>query len=203
LQLAQECVDLGARVRTLQQLTRLTHRELVRLFFTDPQAIPRGRPPDSPEWYHTANALFRAEASLFGVLYAKLRHGKFAPTDALVSGYRHYRGMCDGEARISFDRAFDLASHLDGIWIASVKSFAIATCPRCDSGHLVAVGGVAAQAEGCPFCKILRRYQTDPRVQMSFPAPPLVDPAQVVLGIDLLLGRDLAGGGDIPQETPA
>lgn len=201
LQLAQACAELGARVRTIGHLTRLPHKQLQRLFFTDPQAIPRGRPPDSPEWYHSANILHRAAASVFGVRYQRLRQGQFPPAEALICGYRHYLGLCDSEPRISFDRAFDLASHLDGIWIADNRSFSVAVCPHCHSEHLTAIGGVSVQSNGCPFCKILQRFRTDPRVQTSFPIPPLVDPGKIVLGIDLLMDVELSGSADIPPET--
>lgn len=202
LQLAQTCVDLGARVRTLGYLTRLPRRQLVRLFFAGPQSIPRGRAPDSPEWYHNANVLFRAAASVFGVRYQRLRQGQFPPGDALVSAYRHYLQLSCDEPRISFDRAFDLASHLDGIWTAKTRSFAIAVCPRCNSEYLTAIGGAQIQSNGCPFCKIVQRFGTDPRVQTCFPVPPLTDPAQIVLGIDLLMQSQRAGDGDTPSETP-
>jgi flagellar transcriptional activator FlhC len=201
LQLAQTCAELGARVRTIGYLTRLPHRELVRLFFADPQAIPRGRPPDSPEWYHSANVLFRAAASVFAVRYHRLRQGKFPPTEALISSYRHYLRLCENERRISFDRAFDLASHMDGIWIADSKRFSVAVCPNCGSEHLTAIGGSHIQSNGCPFCKIIQRFRADPRVQTSFPIPPLTDPAQIVLGIDLLMDLQRECDGDIPPET--
>lgn len=189
LKMAHACVELGARVRTVSALTRLPRRTLIRLFFADPQTIPRGRPPDSPEWYHTANVLFRAEASIVGVLYHRMRRARFEPPQALLSAYRHYRGLWDREPRISFDRAFDLASHLDGLWIATTPSFSVVHCPACASEHLAAAGGPSSQAAGCPFCKVLQRFHRDPRVQCSFPAPALADPRQIVLGIDLLLAR--------------
>ncbi|MCE4369681.1 FlhC family transcriptional regulator [Xanthomonas hortorum] len=200
LQLAQACVELGARVRTVSHITRLPRGELRRLFFPDPRSIPRGRPPDSPEWYHTANVLFRAEASIVGVLYRRLRHANLPPGQALVAAYRHYRNLCGPEPRISFDRAFDLASHLDGVWITGVKSFSIAHCPQCHSEHLAAIGGLTQQADGCPFCKVIQRYRSDPRVQTSFPTLPLIDPAQVILGIDLLCAEASQADGDIPVD---
>lgn len=201
LQLAQACAKLGARVRTIGHLTRLPHRQLQRMFFADPLTTPRGRPPDSPEWYHNANVLYRAAASLFCVSYHRLRQGQFPPVEALISGYRHYLGLCDSEPRISFDRAFDLAAHLDGIWITKSKSFSIAICAHCHSEHLTAIGGAHVQPNGCPFCKILQRFRADPRVQMSFPIPPLLDPRKIVLGIDLLMEADVPGDGEIPPES--
>ena len=65
IKLAKDCAELGARIRSIHWITGLPARELQRLLFNDPHAIPRGRAPDSPEWYHTANLLFRADASYF------------------------------------------------------------------------------------------------------------------------------------------
>ncbi|MCD9026748.1 flagellar transcriptional regulator FlhC [Luteimonas sp. BDR2-5] len=200
LQLAQACVELGARVRTVHHITRLPRRELIRLFYPDSQSIPRGRPPDSPEWYHTANVLFRADASLVGVLYRRLRHANLPSGSSLIAAYRHYRHLRAPEPRISFDRAFDLAAHLEGIWITSIRSFSVAVCPQCHSEHLTAIGGPRSQSVGCPWCKIIHRYRTDPRVQTSFPTLPLVDPRHIVLGIDLLIAQPPGGGADIPDD---
>ena len=119
--LAQQCAELGARCRTIHLITGLKPRELQWLFFSDPQATPRGRAPDSPEWYHSANLLHRAEASIFSSVYKRLRSTGFAAGEALVSAYRSYRSICQCPYRISFDRAFDLASHTDGIWPESSK----------------------------------------------------------------------------------
>lgn len=126
---------------------------------------------------------------MFGVLYQRLRRANFMPSDTLVTSYRHYRHLCDPEPRISFDRAFDLAAHLEGIWIASNPSFAVVLCPRCNSERLAAIGGPSTQPDGCPFCKIIQRYPSDPRIQMSFPTPLLVDPGEIILGIDLLMAE--------------
>lgn len=203
LHLAQACVELGARVRTISHITRLTRRELVRLFYPDPRSIPRGRPPDSPEWYHTANILFRAEASIVAVLFRRLRLANLPPGESLVAAYRHYRNLCEPEPRISFDRAFDLASHLEGIWITDFQNFSIAHCPHCHSAHLAAIGGPASQSEGCPFCRIVQRYRNDPRVQTSFPTTPLIDPGQLVHSIELLLMAEASQGNvDIPADRP-
>ena len=99
LQLAKDCAALGARVRTIGHLTGLPPRELLRLLFPDREHVPRGRPPDSPEWYHGANLLYRAEASIVVALYRRLRDGGFAAAEALVAAYRHY-GSKIGRAHV-------------------------------------------------------------------------------------------------------
>jgi flagellar transcriptional activator FlhC len=187
LQLAKDCAALGARVRTIGHLTGLPPRELLRLLFPDREHVPRGRPPDSPEWYHGANLLYRAEASIVVALYRRLRDGGFAAAEALVAAYRHYGSICEAPQRISFDRAFDLAAHTDGLWLTSVQSFSLVACPTCHSEYLAAYGSAPRSNDECPFCKLVQRYGTDQRVQASFPVRPLPDLSGIELGLHSLL----------------
>jgi flagellar transcriptional activator FlhC len=191
LQLAKDCAALGARVRTIGHLTGLPPRELLRLLFPDRENVPRGRPPDSPEWYHGANLLYRAEASIVVALYRRLRDGGFAAAEALVAAYRHYGSICEAPQRISFDRAFDLAAHTDGLWLTSVQSFSLVACPTCHSEYLAAYGSAPRSNDECPFCKLVQRYGTDQRVQASFPVRPLPDLSELELGAHRLLNRRL------------
>lgn len=187
IQRAMDCAELGARVRTIRCVTGLAPRMLQRLLFSDSNAIPRGRAPDSPEWYHSANLLYRTDASLFSALYQRLRRSGFGPADALTGGYRHYRLLTPTPARISFDRAFDLAAHTDGLWLTESRSFSLVVCPACHSEFLAAFGSVALSNDDCPFCKLVQRYGSDPRVQSSFPAQPLANPSAMQLGMLILL----------------
>jgi flagellar transcriptional activator FlhC len=189
LQVAKDCAALGARVRTIGHLTGLPPRELLRLLFPDRENVPRGRPPDSPEWYHGANLLYRAEASIVVALYRRLRDGGFAAAEALVAAYRHYGSVCEPPQRISFDRAFDLAAHTDGLWLTRVRSFSLVACPTCHSEYLAAYGSAPRSNDECPFCKLVQRYGTDQRVQASFPVRPLPDLSEVELGALRLLDR--------------
>lgn len=201
VRLAKDCAELGARVRTIHSMTGLPPREIQRLFFADPQAIPRGRPPDSPEWYHSANLLFRTDASILATTYRRLRLAGFGPDDALVGAYRHYRTVCQAPHRISFDRAFDLASHTDGIWIAKSPSFSVVTCPSCASEFLATLGTVP-RSEPCPFCKLVQRYGNDPRVQTSFPVHPLPYPAVFQLETMMRQKCEREADGDCEASLP-
>ena len=101
IRLAQDCAQLGARVRTIHHLTGLNPRDVQRLFFNDPQAIPRGRPPNSLEWYHGANLIARAESSIFMSMYRRLRNTGFGAAETLVSAYRGYQAVCQCPLMIS------------------------------------------------------------------------------------------------------
>ena len=177
---AKDCCDLGARARTIHHVTGLTPRDVGRLFFNDPQNTPRGRAPDSPEWYHGANLLYRAEASIFIAIYRRLRASGFAAGETLIGAYRHYQTFCQCPYRISFDRAFDLASHTDGIWVAKAPVFSVVTCPVCHSEYLATFGSVATTNEDCPFCKLVKRHNTDQRIKISFPRVALGDPMLIL-----------------------
>lgn len=183
LGLAKECAALGARIRTIGYVTGLAHGQLASLFFADRKSAPRGRPPDSPDWYHSANLLNRTEASIFVSIYRRIRELGFGPAEALVSGYKHYLSVCHAHPRISFDRAFDLASHMDGLWIVRTPSFSLVTCPACASQYVTSVSAKPATNRECPFCKLVNRYRRDPRIQTSFPVSALPDITTIQLGV--------------------
>jgi flagellar transcriptional activator FlhC len=191
LSLAKACAAYGARVRTIGHLTGLPPREILRLVFPDRTAVPRGRCPDSPEWYFSANLLFRSEASILMVVYQRLREASFGPADALLGAYGHYLGTCR-DRRISFDRAFDLASHLEGRWLTNRQSFALAACNACQRHSIAAVGTPHQTPESCPMCRLVVRYSQDARLQASFPAEPLLSPDASQLALLDLMRRGTA-----------
>jgi flagellar transcriptional activator FlhC len=183
LALARECVALGARLRTVGYVTGLPHGQLTHLFFSDCTMAQRGRAPDSPEWYHSANLLNRTDASIFLSIYRRIRDLGFGPTEALVSGYRHYLEVCRHQPRINFDRAFDLASHMDGLWTVRTPSFSLVTCPTCASQYVTAISAPPTSNHECPFCKLVKRFQRDPRLQTSFPVNALPDITALQSGV--------------------
>lgn len=193
LALAKECVALGARIRTVAYLTGLPHGQLTHLFFSERTVAQRGRAPDSPEWYHSANLLNRTDASICVSIYRRIRELGFAPAESLVAGYRHYLAVCHHDPRIRFDRAFDLASHLDGLWTVTTPSFSLAICPVCRSQYLTSVGTSPVTNGECPFCKLVHRYQKDPRIQASFPVNAFPDITTMHLAVTAWLKCGEAG----------
>jgi hypothetical protein len=171
-QLARACAALGARTRTIRELTGLTRHEQRNLLFTESHPPPRGRTPDTREWYHTANLLHRIEASVFAANFSWLYRKGFAPADALVSAYRYYRSVYAQSLHISFDRAFDLAAHLEGLWITRTPSFALVHCKRCDHEFLDALGAANDPGRHCLFCQLIERYRHDPRLTAAFRTSP-------------------------------
>ena len=64
LGLARECAQLGARLRTIEIVSGLHQRQILRLLHADHCVPPRGRSPETPEWYHGATLLDRTGASV-------------------------------------------------------------------------------------------------------------------------------------------
>lgn len=169
LALATEYAELGARIRTIQLLTGLSASQLHHLFRQPLGGPRRGRHPDSTEWYHTANLLCRTEASIVVVLFRRLAARGIDPPLALIGAYRHYLGFCTALPRISFDRAFDLVAHTTGRWFVTGRSFSVFTCPDCHSEYLTSLSLAPLSNHECPFCRLLKRYPKDPRIQATYP----------------------------------
>lgn len=168
LALAKSCAELGARTRNIACITGLEHHELVRLLFIDQHTAHRGRPPSSPDWYHQASLAEQVQAAIVVAGYVRMRELGFDPADAMISGYRRYREYCAKDVRISFDRAFDLVCHTEGIWLASERHLQLLACLACRSRYLATLGELP-DCSRCSFCKLIRRYRSDSRMQAMFP----------------------------------
>ncbi len=172
LLLAKACAELGGRVRTITNITGLNHALVVRLFFEDEGTARRGRPPDSTNWFDRSNLLDRVEASIFVALFARMRALGLEPPDALIGAFRQYREKCGPAPRISFDRAFDLVRNTFGVWrVDRTPQLMLTDCQKCNYRFLCPPG-----ERGCHFCKLLKRYRSDKRVQAHFPPRPLQEP---------------------------
>lgn len=168
LELAAQCLELGARVHTLSLLTGLPPRQLQT--FLRPPGNLRGRRPDTREWYHGANLPARAEASVIVSLFLRLNAPEILPQAVFHSVYRHYAASCRRSPRISFERAFDLIARATGRWIPGKPGFSLHACPVCRCEYLTTLTNIAPRSNGdCPFCKLLKRYHKDARLQAAYP----------------------------------
>jgi flagellar transcriptional activator FlhC len=168
LQIAKQCVELGARIRTVSRITGLEQPLLRSYFYQDASSTP-GRWLESSDWYHRGNLMERAEASIFAVILETLLVDHHcSPADALLSAYRLYRERCTMEPYVPFEHAFNLACKTHGIWDSGPPQLMLHTCRRCRSRYLVAVGDTSADHSGCVFCKLLKRYPVDSHVRAHF-----------------------------------
>lgn len=170
----QDCSALGAHPRTIAVMTGLSSQEISQYFFPDPATSRRGRPPDSTNWYFMSTLSQRVEACVVIGQYARLRRHGFLPAESLIAAYRHYLGVCQEPRLLSFDRAFDIASQLDGIWGATLPTLKLLSCSTCRSEVLAELGEVSISE--CPFCRLIRRVELglaeSPPVAGTQPAPP-------------------------------
>ena len=201
VQLAKQLAALGARLKTIHLVTGIPPRQVQRLFFPDARTIPRGRAPDSAEWYHGANLIMRIDACIIGAKYHQLRNLGLSAGEALVFAYRAYQAATLPPYRISLDRAFNLVSYIDGIWLARAPTLSILTCPDCGCEFIAAVGTIAHPGQTCPFCKLLERFHLDHRIQASYPVRPTSDMTECQLGMLALFHKfDPRTKSDTPTE---
>ncbi|MYM95933.1 FlhC family transcriptional regulator [Duganella vulcania] len=188
LTLAHACFQLGARMRTTSHITGMSHAELCKFYLPGESAFHAGRLPASPDWLMAkTNCLDRAELSVFAAILQRVLAQDIAPGDALVGAYRLYAGSCAVQPRVSFDRAFDVACHLKGIWTHRTASIALYACPRCDSYNLSSMGDEKLLNRGCVFCRLLARYEKDPRVRAGFPKRRRPGPSSRASGLPRIL----------------
>jgi flagellar transcriptional activator FlhC len=194
--LAQELAALGARLRTIHVVTGMPPRDIQRLFFPDQRHAPRGRVPDSTDWYHRANLVLRVDACIFAASYRRLRSQGLDASPALIAAYQTYRSITPAPTRIGIDRALNLASQLDGIWLARQPSLSAVVCAQCGC-HILGPLGAAdddhAASRDCPFCKLLSRFALDPRLQSAYPARPILAHRFVEPGSPTLVPRPCSG----------
>jgi hypothetical protein len=127
--------------------------------------------------------LNRVEASILISIYRRIRDLGFAPAEALVAGYRHYQSACRQRPRVSFDRAFDLVSHVDGLWLANQPNLSLLKCLTCASQYVATASSQPISSHECPFCKLLIRFPLDSRIQSAFPVRDLSDLSTLELGL--------------------
>lgn len=156
LSMARDCALLGARNRTIRFLSGLRDRELKQ--YSDLTRAARGRAPDTRDWYHPASLRERVESSILMANFQYVRQLGFGAAESLVEAYRFYLRCLDGPARISFDRAFDLAGRTAGLWVARCPSFRVAPCPACQA-HVLDTLGAMPSGGTCPFCKLAANLQ--------------------------------------------
>ena len=201
IQLAKHLAALGARLKTIHLITGIQPRQVQSLFFPDACSIPRGRAPDSAEWYHGANLILRTDACIIGAKYKQLRNQGLTAGESLILAYRSYQAATLPPYRISLDRACNRVSYSDGIWLAREPTLSSWSCSACNCEFIAAVGTVTPPGEACLFCKLVERFHVDHRIQASYPVHPVIDMAEHQLGMLALLHKLNPGaGGNTPNE---
>jgi hypothetical protein len=64
-----------------------------------------------------------------------------------------------------------------------VPNFTLLTCPTCTSQYVASLGARSVTNQHCPFCKLIKRYPRDARLQTSFPVKPMPDVSAMEFGV--------------------
>lgn len=191
LSTARACAMFGARLSTIEHLSGLPQPEFRHLAFPTQGKVPRGRIPTSVDWLHRRTSLLeQAEAAVIMTTYRRMTDGGFPPSEALLGAYAYYRDICEAPYRIILDRAFTLASNMDGIWLVRKRCLQLVRCSACGSEHIGPIVSDATNtAPDCPFCPVIHRYLLDPRLQARFPHRPQAAAADLHLSILALMRK--------------
>ncbi len=155
--LAKEAIELGARVSVVSAFTGLPKYELQRLFCdTQTPGVSGGRHPWSPYWYLTRRVVVEVQAALFYACFRAIRQLGHPASDALVTSYKIYLRHFGHDPRLSFDRAFELITHVEGLWTVEPARLMPVVCHECKSIHITPRQDEPMGTGECPFCKVVR-----------------------------------------------
>lgn len=169
--LAKEAIELGGRLTVVSAFTGLP-RFLLNNLFGDPDApgtIP-GRKPRSAHWYLNRTVVVEIQSAFFYACFRSIRTFGYPPSDALVASYKHYLRHFGHDPRLTFDRAFDLVGHVEGLWTNAPPRLTTTICRRCRAAYLVLCTDEPIGSGGCPFCRFERPLSGQTRKALSPPA---------------------------------
>jgi len=173
ISIAKECGIFKARVRTVMLITGLSRSEVLSILIDEGVSPKSGKHPESSEWLYKCNLFPQVEASTLVSIYRRFRSLGICPSESLVAAFKHYHAHFGTDARLNFDRAFDLVCHIDGIWSCTKPDMSLLTCTTCQSQYLSSLCSHTKDNTGCPFCKLLGRYEYDKRIRDYLPSRPL------------------------------
>jgi hypothetical protein len=114
----------------------------------------KGRPHDLSVWSTSIGSVRRAQYSSLAIQYRRLRFAGFGPEASLQSAFQHINLDYNSANALSFDRAFEVISLLEGRWDKSEAALTLELCDPC--GSLFLVSKLEAAPPRCPFCRLKR-----------------------------------------------
>lgn len=161
-----------ARVRLLQDLARLGASPKVAAVLTDSPRValfrPRSigptvtaaclaRPLPLQRWSTSLPVASRVQLAVFAAAYRKALEHDATAVQAVCAAVATMRSACCQLGKpISFDRCFEVAALLDGIWGVPSPGLQLATCGKCGSQYLQSRH--ESRAQPCPFCLLESRH---------------------------------------------
>jgi hypothetical protein len=177
---ARLALNLGARPSIVERITGIQHSELLRIFFdaSDHRTSPGGL-PNSAEWFLKANLITAVHATDFYAIFDKLRQAGNPPAEALIKSFEKYKNKYFHDQRLTFDRAFHLISHVDGLWSTEEPELQAVSCDHCGSIYVTARWAVAKSRDECTVCRLTERFERSVRVSKQLRTPGLARLFQV------------------------
>lgn len=177
---ARLALSLGARTSVVERIIGIEHSELLRIFFdsTDHRKSAGGF-PSSAEWFIKANLITAVHATDFYAIFDKLRQAGNLPAEALIKAFQKYSEKYHHDLRLSFDRAFQLITHVDGLWSTEQPELQAVACDSCRSIYVTARWKVARSCDDCPMCRLTQKFDCSARVSKRFRQPGLARLFQV------------------------
>jgi hypothetical protein len=162
-----------AQVRLLRRLQRLGAGDRVcAVLAAEPRAslfrAPRGRstitraylsrPMPLAKWSAKTEVTHRVQYAVFAAHFRRLVRLELTLTEAMCAAFEEMRRACrDYPKPVAFDRCFEVAALLDGVWGVPERQFELVQCTACGSHHLVSKS--ESRPVGCPFCMLIRRHR--------------------------------------------
>jgi hypothetical protein len=168
---ARLALSLGARISVVEKVTGIDHRELIRIFMNSTEHRKScGRTPRSLGWFVRANLIVRVHAAAFYAIFRLLREAGILPAEALIKAYEKYSQKYEHDLRLSFDRAFQIVSLVDGLWTQAKPLLQTSVCGSCQSLYLVERRS-ASSIKDCPLCELNVRFSRSVRLSSKLTSP--------------------------------
>ncbi len=130
------------------------------------------RPMPLDHWSAKTEVTHRVQYAIFAAHFRRLVQLDLTPVEAICTAIEEMRKACHGYPKpATFDRCFEVAALLNGLWGVPTRQFELAQCPQCDAHHLVSK--LETRPMGCPFCMLIRRH----RVLLPTPATADANPS--------------------------
>ncbi len=116
------------------------------------------RPMPLATWSAKTEVTHRVQYAVFASHFRRVVRLDLSLTEAMCAAFETTRRACrDYPKPVSFDRCFEVAALLDGIWGVTEKKLELLQCASCSSHYLVSKAD--SHPSGCPFCMLIRRHR--------------------------------------------
>lgn len=155
---AIELITRGARTPTVTYLTGMGEKSCRKLhediFGKRP---PRGRTPDTIEWFINNGPVTHLQSSVAIAIYTKLRSYGIDKRKSLISAFDMYRRRFGEKSKLCIDRLFLLTRY-----VGAQQLLTTTECNDCASLYIAHSLDLKDDHERCPFCRVNKLLVSKP-----------------------------------------